>query len=54
MKFCNKCEERKPFKEFGVHTAGKDGLKPSCKSCVAIYNKRYKIANMGNYYGKIR
>ncbi len=53
-KFCLKCEDKKLVTQFGNHAASKDGLKTSCRSCVAAYNKRYKIANVGRYYGVIK
>lgn len=33
MKTCTKCGETKPKTEFGKHTSGRDGLRPTCKSC---------------------
>jgi hypothetical protein len=41
MKQCSKCKEIKPKSEFSNHPKGKDGLRPDCKACVAIYAREY-------------
>ncbi len=53
-KYCKRCDSWKTKLSFGKHTASNDGLKSSCKTCISKYNKGYKIANMGKYYGVVR
>jgi len=40
MKICNKCLKIKPFTEFYVGSAYKDGYRPTCKACVSLYYKK--------------
>jgi 5-methylcytosine-specific restriction endonuclease McrA len=40
-KKCSKCGEEKPLNDFSRHRASKDGLRPYCKICQAIYDKGY-------------
>jgi 5-methylcytosine-specific restriction endonuclease McrA len=49
MKQCSKCKEIKPKSEFNKDSKSKDGLRPYCKVCVAVYNReraeRLKLKN---------
>jgi hypothetical protein len=46
MKVCTKCKVEKELIEFGKHKLGKNGIHPSCKECVRIYNKNFKLNNL--------
>lgn len=39
MKKCTKCGIEKPFDEFQVRRASKDGMTAACKSCLSLYDK---------------
>jgi hypothetical protein len=39
FKICSKCNIEKSFESFSKNSHRKDGLYPSCKQCVAEYNK---------------
>lgn len=45
MKQCSKCEQRKNESEFGNRKASKDGLNGCCKSCMRIYDAKYRVDN---------
>lgn len=40
IKKCNDCGETKPVTDFGKEAKCPDGLRPYCRSCVRIRNKR--------------
>jgi hypothetical protein len=44
FKICSKCNIEKSFESFNKNSHRKDGLYPSCKQCVAKYNKTNKEA----------
>ncbi|EEX1007421.1 hypothetical protein D3981_005489 [Escherichia coli] len=45
VKRCRKCEQIKPFSEFGIDRKSKDGHKTRCRECVAEENRDYKVNN---------
>jgi len=47
MKVCTKCKEEKELSEFGKEKENKDGLKGSCKSCIAIYQTSHHRTKEG-------
>ena len=54
MKVCTKCHVNKPEEDYGKSKKNKGGLKTTCKPCVAIYQKVYRIRNKTKLsaYGK--
>ena len=42
VKVCTKCGNAKPFSEFTKHKLGRDGLRPTCKTCTAEVNAAYR------------
>jgi hypothetical protein len=44
LKICSKCKLEKSFESFSKNSQRKDGLYPTCKQCVAEYNKINKEA----------
>lgn len=44
-KRCSKCGEVKAVEEFSKHLVSKDGLRPSCRQCVALVDKQYRQNN---------
>ena len=44
-KRCTRCGETKPISEFVKDCTTRDGLRPSCKACAAIYSKAYNKAH---------
>ena len=43
MKKCKKCQNTKPYSDFGINKASNDGYSFYCKPCRRIYDKtRYK------------
>tara|TARA_B100000131_G_C17924797_1_gene535804 strand:- start:57 stop:683 length:627 start_codon:yes stop_codon:yes gene_type:complete len=44
-KVCIKCGVEQPLSEYSRHTAGKSGLKNSCKECERKRHRDWKIAN---------
>ena len=51
-KKCSKCGESKPLSEFGKKKRAKDGLYPSCKSCVRSYylENKERVRERGKKY----
>lgn len=45
MKRCTKCGQSKPLADFGKHKQGRDGLRPSCKSCRREEGRAWREAN---------
>ena len=45
MKVCTKCGEDQPKSNYYKHKDGVDGLRPSCKSCIAVAGKKYYDEN---------
>jgi 5-methylcytosine-specific restriction endonuclease McrA len=45
FKVCTKCKSTKPFSEYGKHSMGAGGLRPSCKECRKIEHKEYLQKN---------
>ncbi len=47
-KTCSKCRQEKPFDAFSAHNgskASKSGIRSTCKSCDAAYNREYRARN---------
>lgn len=40
-KICTKCKKEKPLAEYNKYSAGKDGLKPDCRSCNSVENQQW-------------
>lgn len=49
MKICNKCKAEKPATEFDKHKKCRDGLQPSCKSCVRYAAKMRRALDPEKY-----
>ena len=47
QKRCTKCSEMKPFSEFGVENAAKDGLKTRCRICRNSQLRDYRKTKEG-------
>lgn len=45
-KKCCTCKIEKPYSEFHIQRARKDGRQNICKPCKAIYKKEYRIKNI--------
>jgi hypothetical protein len=52
MKFCTKCQIKKPKADFGAQASRKDGLRCWCKTCHNATNKAWR--NNNNAYYKLR
>ena len=44
-KRCTKCDRTKPLEEFSKNRSNKDGFAYWCKSCMAVYHKKYFAAH---------
>jgi len=44
-KQCTKCKHILQYTAFGKKSRSKDGLQSQCKSCIKLYNNRYKHIN---------
>ena len=49
MKVCIKCKESKPYEEFSIKRAAKDGRNGSCKVCDREAKQEYRDANREKY-----
>lgn len=49
MRKCTRCNEVKPFSEFGKHKNCKDGLNPECKECNKARTRAYGKTPSGVY-----
>lgn len=45
MKTCTNCHRTKPYSEFGIHEAQKDGLRGRCKECEHVFDKAWRDKN---------
>lgn len=43
IKICSKCKKQKSILHFDKNNQGKLGVRPDCKECVSIYNKKRYI-----------
>lgn len=52
MKLCSSCKTEKPFKDFSLRKASRDGYAAACKACVSTRRKAYKSEKLynKNYY----
>ena len=41
-KKCSKCDNVKPLADYYKNAASKDGHRPNCKACVAVYDRLYR------------
>lgn len=44
-KRCSKCGKTKPRDQFNAHSDCRDGRRPECKVCLAIFQRAYRKAN---------
>lgn len=51
-KQCSKCKKIKALSEFYKHPQGKNGLYPSCKTCISKYMKKYSQTEHCRAYHK--
>lgn len=42
-KVCNNCFELKEHKDFAVHKSSKDGRRPDCNKCKAVYDCQRRL-----------
>jgi hypothetical protein len=52
VKKCNYCEETKPITEFYKNKLSKDGLGSTCKTCIALKNKKKRTYADGKTWHK--
>lgn len=41
-RICNQCKIDKDFSEYSPHPKGKDGIRRTCKQCVALNSREYR------------
>lgn len=45
LKVCAKCKQIKPASDFGIDKTNKSGLQSWCRSCKAVWARRYYALN---------
>jgi hypothetical protein len=45
LKYCPRCEQRKPFEDFSRHKSRPDGRCAYCRVCSSEYSRQFKAAN---------
>lgn len=54
LKICSKCKNEKELNDFPVAKRYKDGHRPECKACNALYYREYYSKNPERYKEKAR